>query len=86
MKYFAVFLPMKDEALSQEYRPAHLEYLQKLKEEDKLFVYGRFVDGSGGLVVYQGESYEDVKALVEQDPYVVHKARDYEIREWALVR
>lgn len=84
MKYFAVFLPMKDEEKSTEHRQAHLDYLSNLGKEGKIHSLGRFVDGAGGLVIYQGESFEEVEALVLQDPYVVHGARSYKIHEWEM--
>ncbi|MFC5449599.1 YciI family protein [Paenibacillus aestuarii] len=85
MKYFAVLLPMKDEELSKEHRPAHLAYLEARRSEGKIFANGRFVDGWGGLVIYKAESFEEVQAIVEEDPYVKLGARHCEIHEWDLV-
>lgn len=85
-KKYAVFLPMLDADKSAEYRPAHLEYLEQRWSEGVLSAYGRFADGSGGLLIYTAESDEQVKAWAEADPYVVHKARSYEIHEWALIK
>lgn len=85
MKYFAVFLPMKDEEKSKEFRAEHLEYLDEVEEKGNLFAKGRFVDGTGGLVIYKGETEEEVEALVKEDPYVSKGARGYEIREWDLI-
>ncbi|MBM7715264.1 YciI family protein [Siminovitchia sp. FSL H7-0308] len=84
MKYFAVFLPMKDEEKSRENRPAHLEFLARKREEKKAVMFGRFVDGTGGLVIYQGESLEQVESWVKEDPYVITGARHYEIHEWEI--
>ena len=39
----------------------------------------------GGLVIYRADSYDTVKAYVENDPYVVHGARTYHIHEWEMV-
>lgn len=85
MKYYAVFLPMRDPALSQEYRQAHLDYLARRREEKRIFANGRFVDGAGGLIIYMADSEAEVIELAQQDPYVLHKARDYEIHEWDMV-
>lgn len=84
MSHYAVFLPMKDEEKSKEYRPAHLNYLTKKEEEGKVFAKGRFTDGSGGLVIYIAENVEEVEEMVKKDPYVESGARDYEIREWVM--
>jgi uncharacterized protein YciI len=84
MKYFAVFLPMKDEEKSKQHRPAHLEFLAQMRKEGKAVMYGRFADGTGGLVIYRGESLEQVESWVKQDPYVANDARDYDIHEWDI--
>jgi len=84
MKYFAVFSPLKDEEKNKTVRPDHLAYVDGLDEEGRIFAKGRFTDGTGGLVIYIGESYEEVEALVQQDPYVTSGARGYEIHEWEM--
>lgn len=85
MKYFAAFLPMKDQQLTQEYRPQHLDYLAQRRSEGKIFAFGRFVDGAGGLVIYMAETEQEVLDMVKQDPYVISGARDYRIHEWDMV-
>lgn len=85
MKTFAVFLPMLDEEKSKQYRPEHLDYLSKMRDEGKILTYGRFVDGAGGLVIYKADSLETVQSYVNHDPYIIHKARTYEIHEWEMV-
>ncbi|MDA3129141.1 YciI family protein [Aliibacillus thermotolerans] len=84
MSYFAVHLKMKDESLSKEYRPAHLAFLEEQHREKNVAAYGKFADGSGGLIIYRGESLKQVEALVKQDPYVESGARTYDIREWMM--
>lgn len=84
MKYFATFLPMKDPEKSKTYRQEHLDYLAKMREKKRILLYGRFVDGAGGLVIYQGESLEKVAEWVKEDPYVKLGARGYEIHEWDM--
>ncbi|AIC95759.1 MULTISPECIES: YciI family protein [Shouchella] len=85
MKYFAVFLPMLDKEKSQKYRENHLDYLETKRKEGKIFLNGKFSDGAGGLVIYYVETIEEVTKLVHEDPYVIEKARGYEIHEWEMV-
>lgn len=85
VKHYAVFLPMKNQALSDQYRPEHLQFLADRRSEGKLFANGRFTDGAGGLVIYKGRSLEEVEGWVRQDPYVALGARSYEIHEWDIV-
>ncbi|ASS68314.1 MULTISPECIES: YciI family protein [unclassified Paenibacillus] len=84
MAFFAVMLPMLDEEKSARLRTEHLAYLEKLEQEGRIAARGRFTDGWGGLVIYTGESLQQVSALVEQDPYVLHQARNYEIHPWEM--
>ncbi|KAB2330444.1 hypothetical protein F7731_19925 [Cytobacillus depressus] len=85
MKYFAAFLPMLNEERSQLYRPQHLEFLDKMSADGKVFARGRFADGAGGLVIYVAETLEDAKAMAKKDPYIVHNARGLEIHQWEMI-
>jgi uncharacterized protein YciI len=85
MKYFAVFLPVISVERSQQFRPMHLEFLERGRNEGWVFANGRFVDGAGGLVIYIAETMDEVLARVKQDPFVSEGARGYEIHEWELV-
>ena len=84
MKYFAVFLSMKDEELSRVHRPEHLEFLARQREAGSVLMNGRFTDGAGGLIIYRAEDAESAVTLVKQDPYISLGARDYEIHEWDM--
>jgi uncharacterized protein YciI len=84
MKYFAALLEMIDPVKNQELRPQHLEYLEQKKKEGKLFARGPFADGSGGLVIYKAETYEEAKKLAEEDPYVKQGVRKLILREWNM--
>jgi uncharacterized protein len=84
MKYFAVFLPLKDEEKSKIHRPEHLSYLEKKQQEGFIVAKGPFTDGAGGLVIYKGESLQEVEAMVQVDPYIQTGARGYEIHEWDM--
>lgn len=84
MKYFAALSLMLDEGKSQQYRQEHLDYLQELEQQGKVFAKGRFEDGTGGMVIYIAENYDEVETYVKNDPYVKEEARGYRIHEWAM--
>jgi len=79
-------LPMLDVQKSTDYRQAHLDYLDTLWQAGVLSAFGRFVDGSGGMLIFTADDESQVKEWVLADPYIVHRARTYEIREWALAK
>lgn len=85
MKYFAVFLSMKDEEKSKTYRPQHVEFLERMRKEKKVLMNGRFTDGSGGLVIYRARDLDEAITYLKEDPFVQLGARDWEIHEWDLV-
>lgn len=84
MNHYAALSPMKDAEKSKHFRQEHLDYLEALEKQGKVFAKGRFTDGTGGLVIYIAESFEEVEEIVKNDPYVVHGARGYEIHEWVM--
>lgn len=86
MKTFAVILTMKDPEKNEKYRSDHIDYVQQVKTEGKIAAMGRFTDGAGGLIIYKGDSLEEVTRYVENDPIVKSGARDYEIHEWEAAK
>jgi len=84
MKYFAAFLPMLDAEKSQVVRPLHLDHLNRNFKLGRIFAYGRFADGSGGLIIYQADTREEALALAQSDPYVAQGARRLEFHEWEM--
>lgn len=84
LAHYAAFLHMEKPELNQTYRPDHLEYLENLKGQGKVFLKGPFTDGAGGLVIYSADSIEEAKQLAENDPYVKHGVRRLELHEWRI--
>lgn len=84
MAYYAAILDMIDESKNQTYRPHHLEYLDKLKDQGKVYLKGPFKDGSGGMVIYIADSFEEAEQLAKSDPYVVEGVRSLNLREWGI--
>ena len=84
MKHYAAILRMKDQDKSRDLRPQHLEFLAKRESEGKIFARGRFPDGSGGLVIYVADSFEEARAIAEQDPYITSGARALDLHEWDM--
>ncbi|MDR6225097.1 YciI family protein [Desmospora profundinema] len=84
MAHFAAILHMEKPELNQTYRPQHLEYLNALEKQGKIFAKGPFADGTGGMVVYIADSLEEAKELAENDPYVTEGVRRLELHEWRI--
>jgi uncharacterized protein YciI len=75
-----------DKAKIEEFRPPHREYLRELITKDILALAGPFVDNSGGFIVYNAESEEEVEAIIKADPfYACGVFQKWTIRQWKIV-
>ncbi|MEH7384572.1 YciI family protein [Bacillus sp. JJ1521] len=84
MKYFAAISTMLDMNKNNQLRDAHLDYLNRLAKENKVFAKGKFSDGTGGLIIYKANSLEESNKMAKDDPFIIGGARSYEIHEWEM--
>jgi uncharacterized protein len=83
---FATVFRYENKEKIPEIRPAHREYLGKLHAEGKLHTAGPFTDDSGSLIVYDVETEQEAKDLIEADPF--HEEgifASYAIKPWKQV-
>ncbi|WP_019122657.1 YciI family protein [Brevibacillus massiliensis] len=85
MAYYAAILHMLDPVKNQEVRSRHIAYLEQLQRAGKVWGRGPFADGSGGLVVYIADSWEEARQLAESDPHVREGSRKLDLREWQAI-
>lgn len=86
MKYAAVINYIPDQEKVQAVRPAHREYLSQLKSRGKLWASGPFTDGSGALIIYEAESEEEARRLLEGDPFHENGVfASWELHPWQQV-
>jgi uncharacterized protein YciI len=67
----------------------HLRYMNRLETEGFLFASGPFVVQEGvlvgdGLTIFQTETIEQARALMEAEPLTAGGFRQYELRPWEL--
>jgi pimeloyl-ACP methyl ester carboxylesterase/uncharacterized protein YciI len=83
MKFVTYASYVPDQEAVDDLRPEHFEYMAGLLAEGKLAAAGSFADGSGGLFIYDMESFEDAKAAVSADPFAAGGAfARYEVKPW----
>ncbi len=73
---------MKDAEKNAKVLPRHIAYLEDMEACGKVFARGPFTDGTGGLVVYIADTYEEALEIAEADPHVVEGVRRLELKEW----
>jgi uncharacterized protein YciI len=64
--------------------PAHLAYLQQLKQRGVLLLSGPFADRQGGMVIIQAETSAAAEAIAQADPLVSSGVDSYTLREWVI--
>lgn len=65
------------------YRQNHLAGLAEQKEKGILITLGPTKDNTQVFGIYSAQTEEEVKALVESDPYWKNQIwTDYQIKEW----
>ncbi|MGQ3477736.1 YciI family protein [Paenibacillus sp. TY11] len=84
MAHYAAILHIVDTKKRTELHSKHVEFLNSMQEQGKIYAKGPFVDGTGGLVIYVADSLEEAQAMVEKDPYVSEKALSVELHEWQI--
>jgi uncharacterized protein YciI len=84
MPYYAAILHMLDPEKNKQVLPRHIEYLERLDQQGKIFGRGPFSDGSGGMVVYIADTLEEAQFMAKNDPHVVEQVRWLELKEWRV--
>ncbi|WP_026550745.1 YciI family protein [Arthrobacter sp. Br18] len=56
-------------AVRDEHRPAHREWLGTLVEQGRVLTSGPFADGTGALLIFTADTENDLHSLVSQDPF-----------------
>lgn len=72
------------EVLAQ-HRPEHRAYLRELAGRGVVLASGPFTDGEpdGALLLVSAEDAEQVRALLAEDPLMIHGAiTEHSVREW----
>ena len=82
MILYAAVLKMEDKEKDDEILQEHIAYLNKYIAQGKIFAKGPFTDHSGGLVIFNTETMEKAREIMDNDPVIVHSTRTYTMKEW----
>ncbi|MEC3914744.1 YciI family protein [Nocardia sp. CDC160] len=85
MAVFAVHYVYSDATapVRDVHRPEHRAWLNALVDEGTVLTSGPYPDGSGALILVQGDSLEAVTKLFENDPFARENLlADKRIVEW----
>ncbi|RYG37089.1 hypothetical protein EON81_07725 [bacterium] len=68
------------------HRSDHLSYMETLRLEGRALMGGAFADPvDGALILYRAETVEEVRRMMDEDPYgKIGLFDDVRIREWTV--
>ena len=78
----------QDSIETMKIQEGHMANIQRLGDEGKLIVAGPFLDDKDlrGIFIFDSESEEEVKALVDTDPAIIAGRLRYEIHPWMTAK
>ena len=87
MPIFAVtYKYIDDPELINQIRPPHRIWLKELLDQDILLVSGPMVNRAASLLIFRGETVEELSALLDNDPLeVAGVIEERIIEEWNTV-
>ncbi|OUC16342.1 MAG: hypothetical protein B0A82_02135 [Alkalinema sp. CACIAM 70d] len=74
-----------DKQTFDQYVPAHKAFVQDLIAQGHHARTGYWAQRGGGMMVFEADSMEQAKAIVEQDPLIVNGCVNYKLYEWKVV-
>ena len=67
---------------NQPFMPEHAVYVQQKYDQGQIILAGPYMDLTGGAIVIDVESEEEVISFVENDPTVKNNIFSYQIKAW----
>lgn len=75
---------LKGDNPRKDLKTEHVHFLNELYEQGTLICAGVLTDQPGGYLLFKTNSLDQTKEIIEQDPYIIHHAREYEIKAWDM--
>lgn len=75
-----LYLMQNVKPLNQAVILEHVEFLRRLKNDNKLILCGPFSDYPGGMVILRANDIDDAIALIEKDPYIKYGYKTFVLR------
>ena len=61
---------------------AHVMFLKKYYAAGNFLISGRKIPRDGGIILAVGKSRSQIEAIVEEDPFFIHRLADFRIIEF----
>jgi uncharacterized protein YciI len=60
----------------------HMKFLNKYYKLNSFLASGRKVPRTGGIILVQAKSKEEVESIINEDPFIKNKLAEYSITEF----
>ncbi len=64
---------------------AHVAYVNSLNLKGHQASSGYWAERGGGMLIFEADSMDAAKAIIEADPLISNNCVTYEMHEWCLV-
>jgi uncharacterized protein YciI len=65
-----------------EHMADHVKFLNKYYKQNVFLASGRKVPRTGGIILAQSRSKEDVEAIIREDPFHIHQLAEFTVTEF----
>ncbi len=69
-----------------QYVPQHKEYVKELNNLGHEATTGYWKHSEGGMLLFQADSLEEAKKIVENDPLIKNNCVEYTLHQWCVVK
>ncbi|MDM1556692.1 MULTISPECIES: YciI family protein [Chryseobacterium] len=66
----------------EHYLPEHNSFLQKYYDLGLFIASGRKEPRTGGIIICKADSKDEVRKIIQEDPFHIHQVADYDITEF----
>ena len=71
---------------ADKYLEGHFQYIDKYIAEGKFLLVGRKVPRTGGVIICNVDTKEELEKIMREDPFVLHEIGVFEITEFVPTR
>lgn len=71
-----------DISIVEKHLSAHLAYLNKYYQLGKFVLSGRKVPRTGGVILVNANSLDELQQILREDPFAIAQVADYEVTEF----
>lgn len=82
MNLVVAVMEMVDKDIDAKYLEDHITYLNAHIKDKNIYAKGPFLDHSGGLIIFNTDSLDRAKKIMDNDPCIKSGARKYILKEW----